>query len=53
MIANLYLSDCDTVNFEEYPIHVLTTTLKNFFREMPEPLLTFDLYDDFIQAAGN
>ncbi|XP_064607942.1 unconventional myosin-IXAa-like isoform X2 [Liolophura sinensis] len=43
--------DCDNVDFEEYHIHVLTTTLKNFFREMPEPLLTFDLYDDFIKAA--
>ncbi|CAE1298624.1 unnamed protein product [Acanthosepion pharaonis] len=39
------------VDLDEYPIHVLTTTLKCFFRELPEPLLTYDLYDDFIQAS--
>ncbi|XP_067665744.1 unconventional myosin-IXb-like isoform X8 [Haliotis asinina] len=44
-------SDIDAVDFEEYPVHVLTSTLKCFFRELPEPLLTFDLYDDFLRAA--
>ncbi|XP_077291257.1 unconventional myosin-IXa-like isoform X3 [Arctopsyche grandis] len=43
----------DTVNLlEGYPVHVLTSVLKGFFREMPEPLLTFDFYDDFILAAN-
>ncbi|XP_052828157.1 unconventional myosin-IXAa isoform X8 [Octopus bimaculoides] len=41
----------ENVDLDEYPIHVLTTTLKCFFRELPEPLLTYDLYDDFIQAS--
>ncbi|XP_071119029.1 unconventional myosin-IXb-like isoform X6 [Haliotis cracherodii] len=44
-------ADIDAVDFEEYPVHVLTSTLKCFFRELPEPLLTFDLYEDFIRAA--
>lgn len=26
--------------------------LKSFLRDMPEPLLTFDCYDDFIRAAS-
>ena len=26
--------------------------MKTFFRELPEPLLTYDLYDDFIRASG-
>lgn len=43
----------DTINLlENYPVHVLTSVLKCFFREMPEPLLTFDCYDDFILAAN-
>lgn len=39
------------ISIEEYPVHVLTNTLKAFFRDLPEPLLTFELYDEFIQAA--
>lgn len=34
-----------------YAVHVRASVLKSFFRELPEPLLTFDLYDDFILAA--
>ena len=37
--------------FDEYPVHVLTTVLKAFFRELPEPLLTFELYDDFLRGS--
>ncbi|CAG9790872.1 unnamed protein product [Diatraea saccharalis] len=36
---------------ELYPVHVRASVLKGFFRDLPEPLLTFDLYDDFILAA--
>ncbi|XP_013169826.1 PREDICTED: unconventional myosin-IXa-like isoform X2 [Papilio xuthus] len=36
---------------ESYAVHVRASVLKSFFRELPEPLLTFDLYDDFILAA--
>ncbi|XP_026741081.1 unconventional myosin-IXa-like isoform X3 [Trichoplusia ni] len=36
---------------ELYAVHVRASVLKTFFRELPEPLLTFDLYDDFIRAA--
>ena len=25
--------------------------LKSFFREIPEPLLTYELYDEFLRAA--
>jgi hypothetical protein len=38
--------------FEDYPVHVLTTVLKAFFRELPEPLLTFELFDDFLRGSG-
>ena len=42
----------DEVNFDNYQIHVLTSVLKCFFREMPEPLLTFECYENFITAAN-
>lgn len=31
-------------------IHVLTGSLKLFFRELPEPLFPFDLYNGFVEA---
>jgi len=37
---------------EGLDIHNIASLLKLYFREMPEPLLTFDLYDAFIAAAG-
>lgn len=39
------------VNFEDYEpqcVHVATVMLKSFFRELEEPLLTYDLYNDVI-----
>lgn len=33
-------------------VHVLASVLKSFFRDMPEPLLTFDCYEDFLRAAN-
>lgn len=42
----------DGVNFEDYQMHVLASVLKSFLREMPEPLLTFDCYEDFLRAAS-
>ena len=31
---------------------MLTTLIKCFFREMPEPAITFDLYENFLNASG-
>ncbi|XP_046894302.1 GEM-interacting protein isoform X1 [Hypomesus transpacificus] len=31
--------------------HDITSVLKHFFKELPEPLLTFDLYNDFITVG--
>ncbi|KAK9506129.1 hypothetical protein O3M35_008120 [Rhynocoris fuscipes] len=42
----------ETIQFEHYQVHVLASVLKSFLREMPEPLLTFDCYDDFLRAAS-
>lgn len=39
------------VNFADYEpqsVHIAAVILKSFFRELEEPLLTFDLYNDVI-----
>ncbi|XP_060817520.1 unconventional myosin-IXa-like isoform X3 [Bombus pascuorum] len=45
-------ADLEKVDFENYQVHVLAAVLKSFFRDMPEPLLTFEYYDDFLHAAN-
>ncbi|XP_057666001.1 unconventional myosin-IXAa-like isoform X2 [Diorhabda carinulata] len=42
----------DEVEFEKYQVHVLASVLKSFLREMAEPLLTFECYENFITAAN-
>ena len=37
-------------NFLFQDVHSVASLLKLYFRELPDPLLTYDLYDDFIQA---
>ncbi|XP_055911615.1 unconventional myosin-IXa-like isoform X1 [Eupeodes corollae] len=39
------------IDYESYNVHVLANVLKSFLREMPEPLLSFDRYDDFLRAS--
>lgn len=50
--AVLCPSDPEGVDLDLYPIHVLTATLKAFFRDMPEPLMTFELYDSYLLATS-
>ncbi|KAM9843950.1 GEM-interacting protein [Aulostomus maculatus] len=38
----------ERVDLSELSPHDITSILKHFFKELPEPLLTFDLYNDFI-----
>lgn len=41
------LEDRDRFN----DVSAITSVLKNYFRELPEPLLTFDLYERFIECV--
>ncbi|XP_018560104.2 LOW QUALITY PROTEIN: GEM-interacting protein [Lates calcarifer] len=41
----------EQVDLSDLSPHDITSILKHFFKELPEPLLTFDLYNDFI-AVG-
>ncbi|KAG7259893.1 hypothetical protein CRUP_024061 [Coryphaenoides rupestris] len=36
---------------ENYPIHTITGLVKRWLRELPDPLMTFSLYNDFLHAA--
>ncbi|XP_047427072.1 GEM-interacting protein [Mugil cephalus] len=39
------------VDLTDLSPHDITSILKHFFKELPEPLLTFDLYNDFITVG--
>uniref|UniRef100_A0A8C6KS15 Rho-GAP domain-containing protein n=1 Tax=Nothobranchius furzeri TaxID=105023 RepID=A0A8C6KS15_NOTFU len=41
----------EQVDLSDLSPHDVTSILKHFFKELPEPLLTFDLYNDFITPS--
>ncbi|CAJ0594314.1 unnamed protein product [Cylicocyclus nassatus] len=43
--------DFETVSLDDVQVHVLTTLVKSFLRELPEPLITFDLYENFLNVS--
>lgn len=45
------MNELGDIDYDSYNVHVLTNVLKTFLRDLPEPLLTFDRYDDFLRAA--
>uniref|UniRef100_A0A8C2K2T2 Myosin IXb n=1 Tax=Cyprinus carpio TaxID=7962 RepID=A0A8C2K2T2_CYPCA len=40
------------VSFDNYPIHTITGLVKQWLRELPDPLMTHSLYNDFLYAVG-
>jgi len=42
----------EIVNFSNEDTHVVAGLLKTFLRDLSEPLLTFELYDEIIQYLG-
>ncbi|XP_030233774.1 rho GTPase-activating protein 17b isoform X1 [Gadus morhua] len=45
--------DCSTSQLEEFysDPHAVAGALKSYLRELPEPLMTFGLYDEWLQAS--
>ncbi|KAG9350669.1 hypothetical protein JZ751_024558 [Albula glossodonta] len=39
------------VCLEDYPIHTVTGLVKQWLRELPDPLMTFTHYNDFLRAV--
>lgn len=46
--------DCSTSQLQEFysDPHAVAGALKSYLRELPEPLMTFNLYDEWIQAGN-
>ncbi|XP_046714339.1 unconventional myosin-IXb isoform X3 [Silurus meridionalis] len=50
-LRQLLETDPNTVCLEDYPIHTVTGLVKQWLRELPEPLMTFNHYNDFLHAV--
>jgi len=42
----------EDIDLTTYDTHTVASVVKSYFRELPEPLLTFDLYDCFVASMG-
>ncbi|XP_010774490.1 unconventional myosin-IXa-like [Notothenia coriiceps] len=45
-------TDVNVVNLDDYNIHVIASVLKQWLRDLPSPLMTFELYEEFLRAMG-
>ncbi|XP_076601855.1 unconventional myosin-IXb isoform X3 [Chaetodon auriga] len=41
----------EATSLDNYPIHTITGLVKRWLRELPDPLMTFSLYSDFLHAV--
>ncbi|XP_035994293.1 unconventional myosin-IXb [Fundulus heteroclitus] len=41
----------ETACLDNYPIHTISGLVKRWLRELPDPLMTFSLYNDFLHAV--
>uniref|UniRef100_A0A3B4FH16 Myosin IXB n=1 Tax=Pundamilia nyererei TaxID=303518 RepID=A0A3B4FH16_9CICH len=44
-------TDPNSACLEDYPIHTVTGLVKQWLRELPDPLMTFTHYNDFLHAV--
>jgi Rho GTPase-activating protein 1 len=51
--VKILLNNNDNVDLCHCDIHTIATILKQFFREMPEPLFTYECYDGFLNILQN
>lgn len=45
-------TDVESVNLDDYNIHVIASVFKQWLRDLPNPLMTFELYEEFLRAMG-
>lgn len=38
------------MNLDDYNIHVIASVFKQWLRDLPNPLMTFELYEEFLRA---
>ncbi|XP_068580333.1 unconventional myosin-IXAa isoform X6 [Cebidichthys violaceus] len=45
-------TDVDSMNLDDYNIHVIASAFKQWLRDLPNPLMTFELYEEFIRTMA-
>uniref|UniRef100_A0AAY4E7H4 Myosin IXA n=1 Tax=Denticeps clupeoides TaxID=299321 RepID=A0AAY4E7H4_9TELE len=45
--------DANSMNLDDYNIHVIASVLKQWLRDLPNPLMTFELYEEFLRTTGS
>uniref|UniRef100_A0A673D124 Myosin IXAa n=1 Tax=Sphaeramia orbicularis TaxID=375764 RepID=A0A673D124_9TELE len=45
-------TDVNSMNLDDYNIHVIASVFKQWLRDLPNPLMTFELYGEFIRAMA-
>uniref|UniRef100_A0A8C3AVI1 Myosin IXA n=1 Tax=Cyclopterus lumpus TaxID=8103 RepID=A0A8C3AVI1_CYCLU len=45
-------TDVENVNLDDYNIHVIASVFKQWLRDLPNPLMTFELYEEFIRGMA-
>ncbi|TRZ18283.1 hypothetical protein HGM15179_008841 [Zosterops borbonicus] len=45
-------TDIENVNLDDYNIHVIASVFKQWLRDLPNPLMTFELYEEFLRVMG-
>ncbi|XP_063737565.1 LOW QUALITY PROTEIN: unconventional myosin-IXAa [Eleginops maclovinus] len=45
-------TDVDGMNLDDYNIHVIASVFKQWLRDLPNPLMTFELYEEFIRTMA-
>jgi len=49
----ILLNNADNIDLCHCDIHTIGTVVKQFFRELPEPLFTYELYNSFLSILQN
>lgn len=52
ILKKAYQRDRATIKLSTIDIHTVASLLKSYFNDLDVPLLTFELYDQFLSIAG-
>ncbi|XP_029313509.1 unconventional myosin-IXAa isoform X2 [Cottoperca gobio] len=45
-------TDVDSMNLDDYNIHVIASVFKQWLRDLPNPLMSFELYEEFVRGMA-
>ena len=52
IITQIMCPDPENAKLDHFSVHAVASAVGSFFRELPEPLLTVELYVEFLRAMG-